>query len=100
LQQQFLLGDRVADGPFAVEPDIKDRSTASWEDVKELTNRKDDGLFQAGRYGQNQPSSSNTTSPLDSYCEGFGGLCSGSKSSSSELYSIIFWFRVVVKGRR
>jgi hypothetical protein len=46
---------------YAVEPEIKDRSTASWKDKKELANRKDDGLFQAGRYGQNQPSSSNAT---------------------------------------
>jgi hypothetical protein len=36
---------------YAVEPEVKDRSTAAWKDVKELANRKDDGLFQAGRYG-------------------------------------------------
>jgi uncharacterized Zn-binding protein involved in type VI secretion len=46
---------------YAVEPEINDRSTASWKDIKELANRKDDGLFQAGRYGQNQPGPSNAT---------------------------------------
>jgi hypothetical protein len=53
---------------YAVEPEVKDRSTAAWKDVKELANRKDDGLFQAGRYGRNQsadrtrqPHSSNAT---------------------------------------
>jgi hypothetical protein len=47
---------------YAVEPEVKDRATASWKDVKELANRKDDGLFQAGRYGRNQPADQSTGS--------------------------------------
>jgi hypothetical protein len=41
---------------YAVEPDIQDRSKASWDDVKQLAERKDAALFQAGRYGRSQPS--------------------------------------------
>jgi hypothetical protein len=47
---------------YAVELEVKDRATASWKDVKELANRKDDGLFQAGRYGRNQPADRSTGS--------------------------------------
>jgi hypothetical protein len=35
---------------YAVEPEVKDRTTAPWKDIKELANRNDDALFQAGRY--------------------------------------------------
>jgi hypothetical protein len=56
---------------YAVEPDIQDRSKASWDDVKQLAEWKDAALFQAGRYGRSQPSgprqshqqSSNANSP-------------------------------------
>jgi hypothetical protein len=41
---------------YAVEPDIPNRSKAVWDDVKKLAERKDAALFQAGRYGRNQPS--------------------------------------------
>jgi hypothetical protein len=41
---------------YAVEPDIQDRSKASWDDVKQLAEWKDAALFQAGRYGRSQPS--------------------------------------------
>jgi hypothetical protein len=40
---------------YAVEPDIQDRSKANWDDVKQLAERKDAALFQAGRYGRSQP---------------------------------------------
>jgi hypothetical protein len=56
---------------YAVEPDIQVCSKASWDDVKQLAERKDAALFQAERYGRSQPSgprqshqqSSNANSP-------------------------------------
>ena len=35
---------------LAVESDLEDRATATWEDVKKLAERKDAGLFQAKKY--------------------------------------------------
>ena len=37
---------------YAVEPDVKDRATANWNDIKRLAERKDAALFQAGKYGK------------------------------------------------
>jgi hypothetical protein len=48
---------------YAVEPDIEDRPTAKWDDVKKLAERKDAALFQAGRYGHQQSYSSDANAP-------------------------------------
>ena len=37
---------------YAVEPEIKDRKTATWKDVKDTAQRKDEALFRAGKYGR------------------------------------------------
>jgi hypothetical protein len=42
---------------LAVESDIEDRGTATWENVKKLAERKDAGLFQARKYGRTQDGS-------------------------------------------
>jgi hypothetical protein len=51
---------------YAVEPEVKDRATAAWKDIKELANQKDEGLFQAGRYGRNQPADRTNRQPHSS----------------------------------
>jgi hypothetical protein len=48
---------------YAVEPDIQDRSKATWDEVKKLAERKDAALFQAGRYGHQQSYSSDANAP-------------------------------------